>query len=174
MSLKFTFGGSSPDHHDHGHDGETPGIPLPFDVTAKAPVAGTSSVLELQVRQTATAVECTAVSGDGVTYARAEKALAAADTGAADGSATDASPAASVEAVAAAVRSAIARAGAELPEPLIDAVTAVVVDLDGGADVLRALGLEVGEQADPPTQTSEALRARTGIAAGTPVRLAST
>ena len=146
MDLKFTFGGASPDQHDHG--GAPSGIPLPFAGIASAP-ASASSVLEVHVTRLGETVIAEARSGDGVSYARAERAGA------------DHSPAG----LAAAARSAIARAGAELGEPLVQSVSAVVVDLGEDSDeVLRELGLD---PADPAV--TEALQARTGITAGTPI-----
>ena len=164
MSLKFTFGGSPADQHSHGdqhdHGAATPGIPLPFDVTPATSLSS-SSVLELRVTRRDDLIVCEGVSGDGVTYGRAQKAVS-----------DDL-----VSTTAAAVRSVLARAGAELPEPLISSVTAVIIDGVGGDSedvaVLRALDLEVDIVADPPTTVSEALQARTGLSAGTPIRLSA-
>ena len=167
MDLKFTFNGSSHDQGDSGHDhgghgqeGATSGIPLPF---AGATATGsTSSTLELRVSLDAAggAVACEAFSGDGVAYARAEKAV------------QEGGP---VE-LAAATRSAIARCGAELPEPLIGSVTEVTFALGGAeAAVLAALGLPLAQSMDPAASISavdEAMQARTGIAIGTPIRIA--
>lgn len=152
MSLKFSFGGSSPEPHDH----DAPGITLPFAGAASRPTAG-SSTLELTVTLGDGEVACTALSGDGVAYARAAKPVAA-----------GAAPT-----LANAVRSVLARAGAELPEPLIESVTGVVLEL-GGAEsaVLEELGLAVTPGATQLATVDEALQARTGVAAGTPIRAA--
>lgn len=152
MDLKFSFGGASPDHH-HDDQGEAPsGIPLPFSV---AP-ASTSSVLEVRVRYTESAIIAEAVSGDGVTYGRAELAAPARDP----------------RALARAVQSAVARVVAELEGPLADSVTAVVLQFEGAeSQIIEALGFAVAQ--DPAlAHTSEAFQRRTGIAAGTPVRVA--
>ncbi|MBK0422468.1 hypothetical protein JD292_10335 [Leucobacter sp. CSA2] len=148
MDLKFSFGGASPDH-DHG--GAPSGIPLPFDV---APVSS-SSELELVVRRDAAAdgerIVAEAISGDGVTYARAEVPAAGDDA----------------PALARAARSGMSRAVAELEGPLAEAITAVVLDLGGsGSDVARELGM------DPAVPViTEALQRRIGVGAGTKVRL---
>lgn len=150
MDLKFTFGGASPDHRDHG--GAPSGIPLPFS----AAPASTSGVLEVHVRGTGRTIVAEALSGDGVVYCEAEVA------------AGDEDPAA----LARAARSALSRAVAALEGPLADSVSAVVVDL-GGAEVavLRELGLAVDAAQDPPAHVDEALQRRVGVASGTPIRL---
>lgn len=158
MDLKFSFGGASPDHSHDGHGGAPSGIPLPFS-TAPASLTLTtspSSVLEVQVRCTETEVIAEAVSGDGVTYGRAEVAEVARDP----------------HALSRAVQSAAARVVAELEVPLADAVTAVVLQLDGAEpQVIEGLGFESAQ--DPALAlTSEAFQRRTGIAAGTTVRAA--
>lgn len=157
MSLKFTFGGATPagaDHHEHTP--ATPGIPLPFAGAASRSTSS-SSELELRVTLDDTAAHCAGVSGDGVTYAQASRAL------------TGSSPAA----VAAAVRSVLARTGAELPEPLIESVTAVTLALGGAeAAALAELGLTVDAGADPLAVVDDALQARTGLTTGTPIRRA--
>lgn len=152
MDLKFSFGGASPDHSHDGH-GEAPsGIPLPFSV---AP-ASTSNVLEIHVRCAESEVVAEALSGDGVTYGRAEVEEAARDP----------------KALARAMQSAVARVVAELDGPLADSVTAIVLQLSGAeAKTVEALGFD--EAQDPELAfTSEAFQRRTGVAAGTPVRLA--
>lgn len=158
MSLKFTFGGGASNQHDHGS--ESPGIPLPFNVTPATSLSS-SSVLELHVTRVGDALVCEGVSGDGVTYGRSQKSLV-------DGE---------LSTLAATLRSVLARTGAELPEPLITSVTAVVLKSIGGdtddAAVLRALDLEVDESADQPSTVSEALQARTGLNMGTPIRFAA-
>lgn len=140
MDLKFSFGASNP-------------LPLTSESTGSTSLGAGSSSLELRVRRETGiggapgALVCAAVSADGVEYARAEKPV------------IDPSPAGLVSAA----RSVIARAGAELPEPLIGSVTGVVLDLgDPGPDVLAQLG----DSAD------EGFQARTGIAVGTRIRLA--
>ena len=147
MDLKFSFGGASPDHNDHG---DAPsGIPLPFAGATSTP-SSASSVLEMRVSRAEGAVIAEALSGDGVSYARATR------------STTDTSPAG----IAAAARSAIARAGAELGDPLLNSVSAIVLALDEASSaVLNELDL------DPASaQVNESLQARTGIAVGTPIR----
>lgn len=157
MDLKFSFGGASP---DHGHGDAPSGIPLPFSV---APVS-TSSVLEVQVRLTDAEVIAEAVSGDGVTYGRAEIAAAGRDP----------------LALARAVRSVTARVVAELDGPLSEAVTGLVLTLEGHeVAVIEALEfpltpVEAGEDRDQNARpavavTSEPFQRRTGIASGTPV-----
>ncbi|WP_010157479.1 hypothetical protein, partial [Leucobacter chromiiresistens] len=71
MDLKFSFGGASPDHH-HDDGGAPSGIPLPF--TTKTP-GSTSSELEATVRREGAQLVGEVVTGDGVTYARAEVPL---------------------------------------------------------------------------------------------------
>ncbi|QIK64336.1 hypothetical protein G7068_14830 [Leucobacter viscericola] len=152
MDLKFSFGGASPDH-SHDGPGEAPsGIPLPFSV---AP-ASTSSVLEVQVRCTDSAVFAEALSGDGVTYGRAEVDEADRDP----------------RALARAAQSAVARVVAELEGPLAESVTAIVLQLNGAESrIIEELGFEAAQ--DPALAlTSEAFQRRTGVALGTPVRAA--
>lgn len=97
---------------------------------------------------------CEALSGDGVSYARAEREF------------TESAG------LAAAVRSVLSRVGPEMPEPLLGSVTGVVLSLGGGeAEALAELGLAVDEAQDPPAAVNEALQARTGVAAGTPIRI---
>lgn len=151
MDLKFTFGGASPDQHDHG---DAPsGIPLPFAVST-AGLGSTSSVLELHATVSGDELVTEALSGDGVSYAQAAVPLA------------DRTP----SAVAAALRSGLSRAGAELDDPLRGSVTAVRL-----AGALAALGLdaaallaELGCDPAAPAIT-EALQARTGLTVGTPI-----
>lgn len=154
MDLKFTFGEAPRDSHDHG--GTSQGIPLPF-AGAAPPAISTSSTLDLRVTiegdSPAVAV-CEALSGDGVSYARAEKVVA--------------SPA-TAEELARAVRSVLARGGATLPEPLLTSITSVVLDLGGReTEALTALGIH----AESGLTVDDALQARTGITAGTPIRIA--
>ena len=157
MDLKFSFGGASPDH-SHG---EAPsGIPLPFSV---APVS-TSSVLEVHVRVTDSQVIAEALSGDGVTYGRAELDQADRDP----------------LALARAARSVTARVVAELDGPLAEAVTGLVLSLGGGEiAVIEALDFPVtpaGNTADAERPavavTSEPFQRRTGVVSGTPLHVA--
>ncbi|MBO1900878.1 hypothetical protein J4H92_02810 [Leucobacter weissii] len=158
MSLKFTFGGASPEPHDHsdrGADGAPSGIPLPFVGASGGPPVSTSSTLELRVTREGGELVCVALSGDGVDYARASKRLRVPGP----------------SGLAAAARSVIARAGAELPEPLLGAVTAIVLSLDGAESaVLAELNLSIDRAGSPPATVDHALQSRTGIAAGTPIR----
>lgn len=151
MDLKFSFGGASPDHH-HGDDGGAPsGIPLPFTTVAPG---STSTVLDASVRRDGALVIGEIITGDGVTYARAEVETAADADGATLGKA---------------VRSALARAVATLEGPLAESVTAVVVDLGpAGTNALASLGID----AEQPVVTDQ-LQSRIGIATGTPIRLAA-
>lgn len=151
MDLKFSFGGASPDRHDHG---DAPsGIPLPF--AGAAQIASTSSELDVVVRiDSATGsslVVAEVITGDGVTYSRAE--VAPADLAASDASA-----------LARAARSAISRAVAGLEGPLATAITTVQLDFENAARVLAELA--------PCGAVSEELQSRIGVNAGTPVRLA--
>lgn len=148
MDLKFSFGGASPDQHDHGDAPSV--IPLPFAgaATSRTP---SSTVLEVRVALAGDAVVAEALSGDGVSYAKASRSI------------VDLSPAS----IAAATRSAVARAGAELGDPLVTSVSAIVLTFGAQSDgVLRELELD---SANPAVSTS--LQARTGIMAGTPIRL---
>lgn len=158
MDLKFTFAGASSDQHDHG--GAPAGIPLPF-AGAPSGSGGSgpgSSVLELVVTRSADGSElvCEGLSGDGVVYASARRAVVGADTAT----------------LALALRSVLARGGAELPEPLLGSVSAVVLDLGGcERETLESLGLSVSPSGQMLAQVDEALQARTGITAGTPMQL---
>lgn len=186
MDLKFTFGGASPDRHDHG---EAPsGIPLPFSTTP----ATSSSVLELKVRRgsatdqaagpegwapadpaaiaansTRPLIVAEAVSGDGVVYTSATVLAAGEDPGA----------------LARAVRSAASRAVAALEGPLAASITTLTVALEPldahaasdtphgavGAAVLAELGIAVtGSQSQTGTIT-DALQRRIGVSAGIPI-----
>lgn len=148
MDLKFSFDGGRQEEHTHDDGGSTV-IPLPFST---AP-ASTSSVLDIELRRDADLLVAEAVSGDGVTYARAE--IDAPDDDA--------------EALARAARSAVSRAVAGLEGPLSEAVTAIKIALgpSGGA-VLAALSFE---GADGEARTDDAFQRRTGIVSGTPVVL---
>ncbi|NLA64937.1 MAG: hypothetical protein GX862_03210 [Leucobacter sp.] len=176
MDLKFTFSGSPSAQHDH--DGAPAAMQLPFSTTAVGSPQSTSSVLELRVSLTPDGGEivCEGISGDGVSYAKSSKQLSA---GAAQASAAQAEPqgvdvAVATSKLAAAVRAGVARAGAELPEPLIQSVTAIELDLGGReAEVLTELGVVVSTGTQQLGQVDGALQARTGVAAGTPIRKAS-
>ena len=174
MDLKFSFGGASPDHHDHG---DAPsGIPLPFAGTASLPVSN-SNELDVVVRIDRSATEplvvAEVITGDGVTYSRGDVLLPeGADQGGADQAGADRDFAA----LAKAVRSAVSRAVAGLEGPLAQSITAIELQLasvgagadtvDAGAGVIQALDLS----ADDP-QVSEALQARIGVSAGTKIRV---
>lgn len=151
MDLKFSFGGASPDHH-HGDDGGAPsGIPLPFTTVTPG---STSTVLDASVRRDGALVIGEIITGDGVTYARAEVEIAE------DADETM---------LGKAVRSALARAVATLEGPLAESVTAVVIDLGPtGAEALSSLGIDT----EQPVVTDQ-LQSRIGIATGTPIRLAA-
>ncbi len=150
MDLKFTFGGASPDQHDHG--GAPSGV-SPLPLSAKPVSLGpTSTVLDVVLRRADGELIAEALSGDGVTYGRAPV--------------TDA-PAAEDAAFARALRSALSRVIAELDSPLSESVTALVLDLgDDNAAALAALGLDAAAPV-----VDAALQRRAGIAMGTPVRL---
>jgi len=146
MDLKFSFGASNP-------------LPLSAEGAGSASSGPGSSVLELHVtlQPGGTLISCAGVSADGVTYARAEKQVAGSDAAS----------------LAQAVRSVLARGGAELPEPLLGSVSAVSVSLGGReVEVLGEMGLSVSAGAQALAQVDEALQARTGITAGTPILIA--
>ena len=145
MDLKFSFGASNP-------------LPLSAEGAGSASPGATSSVLELHVTLVDGArLRCEGVSLDGVSYASAEKQTTSGED---------------PVALSAALRSVLARCGAELPEPLIDSVSAIALSLEGReAAALEALGLPVSPSASVLAQVDEALQARTGIAAGTPIRV---
>ncbi len=149
MSLKFTFGGASSDHHDHG--GAPSGVPtLPL---APAPAAGgdLTFVLTLDGAQ----VSGEARSGSGVAYATVSKPL----------------PGPGAAAAASAIRSVLSRLEAELVEPLRTTAAAIDLVLAPGAGTGAAVLAELGvDPADPAVD--EALQARTGLPAGTPIRTA--
>lgn len=151
MDLKFSFGASNP-------------LPLASEGAGSASFGGPGAgVLELKISLQASEIVAEGLSGDGVSYARVQKPVTGED------------PAA----LAAALRSVLARCGAELPEPLLGSVTAVVVSLGGfEAEVLRELGLVVTETSTSSSSViqlstvDESLQARTGISAGTPITAA--
>ncbi|MEV8339675.1 hypothetical protein [Leucobacter sp. NPDC077196] len=150
MDLKFSFGGASPDHH-HDDGGAPSGIPLPFTTVAPG---STSGELVASVRCDGALVVGEVVTGDGVTYARAEVPL------------RDEHP--DAVALGKAVRSALARAVATLEGPLAESVRTVVLALGGDSRaVVQSLGIA---DLDAPA-VDEALQRRIGIAAGTPIRI---
>ncbi|GAA1327704.1 hypothetical protein ACFSWE_11855 [Leucobacter albus] len=176
MDLKFTFGGASPDQHGHG---DAPsGIPLPFAGAASGPVS-TSNELDVFVRLVTSPEGATAiaevVTGDGVTYTRSEVELARARTvgGSLPVDSGEPIEANDIEALTRAVRSAISRAVAALEGPLASAITSIEVDVPGAAAVVAALGAGPGPVSEPRTAgvVTEALQARLGITAGTPLRV---
>lgn len=144
MDLKFSFGESNP---------------LPLSSEGAGSASAGSSVLELRVTRSEGGDElvCSGLSADGVSYATATRSVSGDDPGA----------------LAAALRSVLARGGAELPEPLLGNVSAVVLDLGGAeAETLALLGLAVSEGSAQLSAVDAALQARTGISAGTPIRAA--
>ncbi|MFD5600056.1 hypothetical protein ACFWHR_08360 [Leucobacter sp. NPDC058333] len=159
MDLKFSFGGASPDHH-HGDDGGAPsGIPLPFTTVSSGALGSTSTVLDASVRREGDLLVGEVVTGDGVTYARAEVALRSDAAGAA---------LPDTAALAKAARSALSRAVATLEGPLAESISAVVFALgDASRTTAEALGVAV---TDAPV-VGDALQRRIGVAAHTPVRI---
>lgn len=159
MELKFTFGGSA----DHSHSDEqavraTPGAQLPI-VGGAAPQSGSP---EMRVTLEGSEVRC-AVVGAGTEYASASVA------------ARELTP----TAIASAVRSALARAHAELPDSMRGTVSAVSLELgDDSPRVLAELGataeLASGGGDGGEVLVDEALQARTGLVSGTPIRLGQT
>ncbi|MEJ6488948.1 hypothetical protein PQI23_04345 [Leucobacter sp. USCH14] len=150
MDLKFSFGGASPDHH-HDDGGAPSGIPLPFTTVAPG---SNSTELEAIARRDGALVVGEVVTGDGVTYARAEVSL------------RDGTP--DTAALSKAARSALARAIATLEGPLAESVRSVVFSLGGDSrSVVQSLGIA---DLDAPA-VDEALQRRIGVAAGTPIRI---
>ncbi|MHA3724969.1 hypothetical protein ACXR2T_13950 [Leucobacter sp. HY1910] len=144
MDLKFSFGGASPDHHDHGDAPSKFSFPL-----TPASGAGSASDLEVVVTQAEAGVRGEVRTGAGVVYTSADVACA-----------DDA-------ALPRAARSAAARAVAALEGPLAEQVSAVVLELGSHSPaVLKALGVD----AAAPAVTDE-LRSRIGVAAGVPIRI---
>ena len=148
MDLKFTFGASNP-------------LPLSTEGAGSASSLGAGNgMCELRVtlNTDSGSLLCEGVSGDGVAYSSAEKKLAADDTAS----------------LAAALRSVLARGGAELPEPMLGSVSAIALALGGReAEALGELGLMVSPGNVVLAQVDEPLQARTGISAGTPIRIES-
>lgn len=177
MVLKFTFGGASPDQHDHG--GAPSGIPLPFAGAASTPVS-TSNELDVAVRIVASPEGSTAIAevitGDGVTYTRSEVVLGRARNvgGPLVHDGGEQIDAADTEALTRAVRSAISRAIAALEGPLATAITSVTLAVPGAAAVVASLGADPAPLSDPKSagSISELMQARLGIAQGVPIRLA--
>lgn len=159
MDLKFSFGGASPDHHDHG--GAPSGIPLPFAGASTTQVS-TSNELDVVVRVDASGSEplvvAEVITGDGVTYTRSEIAC---DPSAVDHTAPD------VAALSRTARSAIARAVAALEGPLATAITSIELRLPASAVVIAELG---ADSTPAGAVVSEALQARMGVNAGVPIR----
>ena len=150
MDLKFTFGGNQP--HEHSDTAAGGGIPLPF----AGQVSSASSVLRMVVTGDDTAVTATALSGDGVNY----------------GSSTVDVADPSVEALARAVRSSVARAGAELNGPMLQSIIELTLDF---TDPTRAPAvLTVFGLSPAAAQVDEVLQTRTGLPAGIPVTIAAT
>lgn len=149
MDLKFSFGASNP-------------LPISGAGSLSTPSAG-SSLLELRVSFVPDAageggeLVCEGLSGDGVSYGRAVKRVLGED------------PAA----FAAGLRSVLARGGAELPEPLLGSVTAIVLDLGGReAATVEALGFTASPGSAQLATVDSALQSRTGISAGTAITIA--
>lgn len=157
MDLKFSFGGASPDHHDHG--GAPSGIPLPF--AGAATKVSTSNVLDVVVRVDSSGVEplvvAEVITGDGVTYSRSEIAC---DPSTVDPTFPDTS------ALARVVRSAISRAVAALEGPLALSITSIELQVPAGAVVVAELGADSGATG---AIVSETLQARMGVNAGVPI-----
>jgi hypothetical protein len=153
MSLKFTFGGGSPDHHDHG---SAPAGVAELPLTP-APVGGGSLEFALTLEDARISGE--ARSESGVAYATAGKAVTGQGAAAAAG----------------AIRSVLSRLEAELVEPLRTTATSIELVLD--ADARARLGVDAAALlaelgADPAAPAvDDALQARTGITAGTPIRI---
>lgn len=159
MDLKFSFGGASPDHHDHG--GAPSGIPLPFAGAATAQLSN-SNVLDVVVRIDSSGAEplvvAEVITGDGVTYSRSEIAC---DPATVDPASPD------IAALARASRSAISRAVAALEGPLAMSITSIELQMPAGVVVIAELGADSG-----PTGAvvSDALQARMGVNAGVPIQ----
>lgn len=162
MDITFTFGSSNPlpltpQGQNSGATGAEAST-LELHVTRSVGKVRTGEIRTGEIRTGAIDGEvlaCEGRSGDGVSYARAERALSSSD------------PAG----LATALRSVLARAGAELPEPLLGTVTGIVLDLGpDGLPVLAELGIASGAE-HAGYVVDDALQARTGIAAGTRIRL---
>ncbi|KIP53142.1 hypothetical protein [Leucobacter komagatae] len=166
MDLKFSFGGASPDQHDHG--GAPSGIPLPFAGVASS-ATSTSSELGIFVRLVTSPEGATAIAevitGDGVTYTRSEVTLKRAQGVGGPLPIDSGEPIdpADTDAVMRAVRSAISRAVAALEGPLASAVTSIELDVPNADSIIELLGVPASGTVD------DALQARWGVSAGTPV-----
>ncbi|MBP1327452.1 hypothetical protein JOF28_002684 [Leucobacter exalbidus] len=143
MDLKFSFGGASPDHSDHG--GAPSGRSLPL-----TPATSTSaSDLVVVATRDASGIRAEVRTGAGVVYTSAD--VACADD----------------QALPRAARSGIARAVAGLEGPLAEQVAAIELDLgDAAVAVVEFFGAE----ASAPVVTA-ALQSRIGVAAGTPIKI---
>lgn len=142
MDLKFSIGGASPDHHDHG------GAPSSFKFPL-TPATNASDLLVVVTRE-ADGVRGEVRTGAGVVYTSSDVACA-----------DDA-------ALPRATRSAVARAVAALEGPLAEQVTAIELELgDHAPAVLEAWELDAAAPA-----VTDALKTRVGIAAGVPIRIA--
>lgn len=150
MSLKFTFGGSNPDTHDHS---DTPSGATSLPLTSlQAPGSGP---LEFMLALDSAQVSGEARSGSGVAYATASKPVTEQDAAV----------------FAGAIRSVLSRLEAELVEPLRGTATAIEIAI-APATGLNAAGLLSELGVDATTRAvGEALQARTGVSAGTPIRL---
>ncbi|MGR4008983.1 hypothetical protein [Leucobacter sp. 1207-22] len=112
-------------------------------------------MLELRARIEDTEIVGEALSGDGVAYTTSRVALQSND---------DAS-------LAKAVRSAVSRAVAGLEAPMIDSISALVLDLSGKESVVLAeLGITADVTATPVATVDAALQTRVGISSGTVIR----
>lgn len=155
MDLKFTFNGpSGDDEHDHG----TPSSGVkPLNLTP----TNSSTALELHARlANSSSLIAEVRSVDGVVYSSSTVEV------------IDQDPAT----LAGALRSAAARAGAGLEAHLLDSISVMVIDLGGGEETaLGALGIATVEFADAGAAiavVTDELQRRTGIASGTPIRIA--
>lgn len=141
MDLKFSFGGASPDHHDHG--AAPSGFSLPL-----TPATNASDLLVVVTRDAA-GVRGEVRTGAGVVYTSSDVACTDEDT------------------LPRATRSAVARSVAALEGPLAEQVSAIVLELgDHAESVIEALGLD----AVAPAVTEE-LKTRVGVAVGVPIRV---
>lgn len=141
MDLKFSFGGASPDHHDHGAAPSSFKFPL-------TPATNASDLLVVVTRE-AEGVRGEVRTGAGVVYTSSDVACA-----------DDA-------ALPRATRSAVARAVAALEGPLAEQVSAIVLELgEDSSAVLEALDLDPSA-----LQVTDALKTRVGVAVGVPIRI---
>lgn len=144
MDLKFSFGGASPDHSDHGD------APSSFKFPVTQVSSGGASELEVAAHIAGAEVVAEVRTGAGVVYTSSTVAFA-----------DDA-------ALPRAVRSALARAVAGLEGPLAEQVSGVTLILGpSAAPVLEAWGLDAAAPV-----VDDALTSRIGVAAGTAIRVA--